>query len=334
MSIDLSTTYLGIPLRTPVVASPCPLTERVEILKRLEAAGGGAVVLPSLFQEQIEHDEMEMFRLSGFGSGNSAEALDYFPEVGQESPGSRDYLKRIEAARKSLTIPVIASLNGTSSSGWEQYARQIEEAGADALELNIYFISTDQNQSGESVEQQYVDLVSCVRSTVRIPLAVKIGPFFSSLPNFSQRLLGAGADGLVLFNRFLQPDIDLETLQVSPRLVLSQPDELRLPLRWTAILFGHVRGSLAVTSGVHTAADALKVFLAGGDVAMMASALLQRGPEYMRNVIHDIETWMGEHGYASVRQLKGSLSQINSPDPAAYERANYMETLRSYTSPW
>ncbi|MFO1019829.1 MAG: dihydroorotate dehydrogenase-like protein [Planctomycetales bacterium] len=334
MKVDLNTTYLGIPLKSPLVASPCPLTERVDILKRLADAGAGAVVLPSLFQEKIEHDEMEMMRMTGFGGESFAEATSFFPESGARQSGLEEYLKQIEAARQELSIPVIASLNGTSSSGWERYASQIEQAGASALELNIYFISADLEKTGEAVEQQYVDLVRCVRAAVQLPLAVKIGPFFSSLPNFAQRLLDAGADGLVLFNRFLQPDIDLETLQVTPRLVFSNPDELRLPLRWTAILHGRIRGSIAVTTGVHSAEDVIKVFLAGGDVAMMASVLLQRGPEHLRVIRKEIEDWLGDHGYNSLTELKGSLSQINCPNPSAFERANYMEALRSYSSPW
>ncbi len=331
MSIDLQTRYLGMDLANPLVVSACPLTEDLVMLQNLETAGAAAVVLPSLFQEQIEHDEQEVHAMQEFGAESFPEALDYFPELGDYNTGPKTYLELIEAAKKTVSIPVIASLNGTSKSGWEEYARLIEEAGADALELNIYVISTDPETTGGEIESRYVELVEAVRKSVSIPLAVKLGPFFSSLPNMARRMTEAGADGLVLFNRFLQPDIDIETLGINSMMELSTSRELRLPLRWVAILYGRVKASLAVTTGVHTATDVLKCLLAGADVAMTASALLKHGPEHLRTLLGEIRHWMQEHEYASLKQMQGSMSQQNCPDPAAFERSQYMKMLTSYS---
>lgn len=331
MRVDLHTRYLGFDLNNPLVVSACPLGERLDTLRRLAEAGAAAVVLPSLFEEQIEHEDLEVHWLREYGTESFAEALTYFPVLHDANADPDSYLLHIEQAKDALSIPVIASLNGTTKGGWVRYARRIEEAGADALELNIYFVATDPEVTGEQIESQYLDLVCSVRQAVKVPLAVKIGPYFSSMANMAKRLVQAGADGLVLFNRFLQPDIDMKTLQVTPHLVLSTSQELRLPLRWIAILRGRVRAYLAATSGVHTAEDVVKLLLAGADVTMTASALLEHGPEYLNTLLEGVRSWMEEYEYTSVQQMKGSLSQANCPDPAAFERCNYMKALASYT---
>ena len=333
MTCNLQTKYLGLSLANPLVVSACPLTDHVETVKRLVDAGAAAIVLPSLFQEQVEHGELELQNWQMYGSDSFPEALNYFPALDRYNNGGELYLQKIEDARHAVSVPVIASLNGVSKSGWERFATRMEQAGASALELNIYFVPTDPDATSDDVETRYIDLVAAVRNAVKIPLAVKIGPYFSSLPNMARRLVEAGADGLVLFNRFLQPDINLESLQVAPNLVLSTSDELRLPLRWTAILRGQTEASIAITSGVHTAFDVLKALLAGADVTMMASALLKHGPEHLRRVLSEVETWLIEHEYESVQQMQGSLSQRNCPNPDSFERANYMHTLVSYSTP-
>ena len=331
MNVDLTTRYLGLALTNPLVISACSLTGKLDTLRQLEDAGAAAAVMPSLFEEQIEHDEMATYRFYEHGAESFPEALSYFPELDNYNTGPAAYLHHIEEAKRSLSIPVIGSLNGATTGGWVRYGRLIQEAGADALELNIYDVVTDPFQTGNDVESRYVDLVEAVREVVTIPIAVKLGPFFSSLPNMTLRLTRAGANGLVLFNRFLQPDIDLETLRVAPNLVLSTSSELRLPLRWIAILRAHFDTSLAATTGVHTALDAIKLLLAGADVTMMASALYQHGPNHVRTLIDGIRAWMVEKEYASVAQMKGSLSAINAPDPGAFERANYIKTLVNFT---
>jgi dihydroorotate dehydrogenase (fumarate) len=311
------------------------MTGRLDTLRRLEDAGVAAAVLPSLFEEQIEHDEMAVHDVYESTSEAFPEALSFFPELDGYNTGPDSYLRLVEGAKKALAVPVIASLNGRSRGGWLRYARLIEEAGADALELNVYFVATDPDVPAEGVEARYMEIVEEVRRTVSLPLAVKVGPFFSSMPNMARKLVAAGADGLVLFNRFLQPDIDLETLRVAPHGVLSDSDELRLPLRWVAILRPWLRGSLAATTGVHTAEDVLKLLLAGADVTMTASALYKHGPDHVRTLLDGVSAWLDEKEYESVRQLKGSLSQANAPDPGAFERANYVKTLVrfSWTSP-
>ncbi|MGP0068234.1 MAG: dihydroorotate dehydrogenase-like protein [Isosphaeraceae bacterium] len=331
MNVDLTTRYLGLALANPLVISACSLTGNLDSLRRLEDAGAAAAVMPSLFEEQIEHDEMAIHRFYEHGAESFPEALSYFPELDNYNTGPDAYLRHIEEAKRSLSIPVIGSLNGTSTGGWVRYGRMIQEAGADALELNVYHVETDPFQTSNDVESRYVDLVEAVRKVVAIPLAVKLGPFFSSLPNIALRLTQAGANGLVLFNRFLQPDIDLETLRVAPNLVLSTSRELRLPLRWIAILRAHFHNSLAATTGVHTAEDAIKLLLAGADVTMIASALYQHGPNHFRTLLDGIHAWMVEKEYPSVSKMKGSLSLINAPDPAAFERANYIKTLVNFT---
>lgn len=333
MSVDLTTRYLGLTLNSPLVVSSCPLTDHLDALRRIEQAGAGAAVLPSLFEEQIAHDEAEVDRLHAYGAESFPEALNYFFDLDDYNTGPTSYLKKLEEAKRGVSIPLIGSLNGCSPGGWVKYARRMQDAGADALELNIYMMATDPLETSAVVEQRYADLLADVRAHVSVPLAVKIGPYFSSLPNFALRLVDAGASGLVLFNRFLHPDIDLETLQVVPRLELSTPYEVLLPLRWIAILRGHLDVSLAATSGVHSAEDALKLLLAGADVVMTASSLLRQGAEHLTTLREGIRQWMEEKEYASIRQMRGSMSQRNCPDPAAFERANYMKALISYSGP-
>lgn len=330
MTPDLTTTYLGLPLRSPVVASASPLTGKLDSLLELERQGVGAAVLPSLFEEQIEHEQVDVHELLEHATHSFGEALTWFPELEDYATGPDAYLEHLAAAKAALGIPVIASLNGVSGGGWLRYARLCEEAGADALELNVYAVETDSARPASEVEARTVALVREVRSAVSIPLAVKVGPFYTAFAHMATQLAAAGADGLVLFNRFLQPDIELETLQVSPKLVLSTAVELRLPLRWIAILRGRVDASLAGTSGVHDWQCALKLLLAGADVAMVASAALERGPGVVAEILEGIVAWMTEREYESVEQLKGSTSQAACPDPAAFERGNYMRALVTY----
>ncbi|MCA9266229.1 MAG: dihydroorotate dehydrogenase-like protein [Planctomycetales bacterium] len=332
MAIDLTTNYLGLCLRNPLVASASPLTGNVDTLRQLEDAGAAAAVLPSLFEEQIEHEEREIARLYEYQTESFAESLTHFPELENYNTGTGDYLRKVEVAKQSVSIPIIGSLNGSTEGGWMRYAKDIEQAGADALELNIYYVPTNPLLTSADVEQRYVDLVAAVRSSISIPLAVKIGPNFSSLPNFAQRLVEAGADGLVLFNRYLEADIDLETLQFKPDLVLSDRHEARVPIRWIAIIRDILpKTCIAATSGVHRMEGALKLLLAGANVTMMASALIKFGPQHLTQILERLEAWLVEHEYDSVTQLQGSMSHLNCPDPSALVRANYMRTLTSYT---
>jgi dihydroorotate dehydrogenase (fumarate) len=332
VTVDLGTRYLGLELANPVVPSASTLSSRIDTLKRLQDAGAAAVVFQSLFEEQIEHEQLEIHRVMEQGSESFAEALTYLPEMEEYNTGPDEYLRHLEASKRELQIPVIGSLNGSSRGGWLNYAKLIQDAGADALELNVYYIAADPDESGAEVEARYLELVSSVRGSVSIPVAVKIGPFFSSVSNMARRLVEAGADGLVLFNRFMQPDIDLETLAVDPTLHLSDPQEVLLPLRWIGILHGRVDASLAATTGVHRAEEAVKLILAGADVTMMASALFRRGPEHITTVIEGIRSWLEEHEYGSVEQAKGSVSQRNIADPASFARSNYMQMLVNFTS--
>jgi dihydroorotate dehydrogenase (fumarate) len=328
--VDLSTTYLGLKLKNPLVASPSPISEKVENVQRLEEAGIAAVVLYSLFEEQIIHESLELDYFLNQGTESFAEALTYLPDMGRYSIGPEAYLEHLGCVKKAVNIPVIGSLNGVSTGGWTKYAKGIEEAGADALELNLYYLATDPYLTSVELEDAYVTLVRDVRSQIRIPIAVKLSPFFSALPNLAHRLVEAGADGLVLFNRFYQPDFDLEALEVIPNLVLSNSDELRLPLRWIAILYGRTRADFALTSGVHTAQDVLKAVMAGASVAMTTSALLQKGIGTVGEILTDLQAWMEAHEYVSIAQMKGSMSQGAVAEPAAFERANYMKVLGSY----
>ena len=323
---DLRTRYLGLDLPSPLVASASPLTGTLDGLRRLEAAGAAAVVLPSLFEEQLtlEADQVRRLREAGADSLSTALALDDY------NAGPYGYLALVEQATATLQIPVIASLNGVTPGTWVKHASLLEEAGADALELNIYYVSSSPGVGGPEVERRYLELVRSVRQAIAIPLAVKLSPYFSSVANLTRQLVQAGADGLVLFNRFYQPDLDLETLEITPRLVLSSSEELRLPLRWIAILHKEVPASLAASTGVHTAADVVKVLLAGADVAMMTSALLRHGPEHLTAVETGLRDWLEEHGMQTVGHLRGLRSQRSIRDPAAWERANYITMLAGY----
>jgi len=331
MSVDLTTNYLGWKLPHPLVASAGPLTGTLDSLRQLADHGIAAVVLPSLFEEQLVYDELRYDRLFEFQVDSYAESLSYFPEVADMGKGSHQYCELLEDAKRALSVPVIASLNGQSKGGWTRYAKMLEDSGADAIELNIYFVPTDCGMDGAEVERRYVELVQEVRQSVEIPLAVKIGSQFSSIPNIAYQLVNAGADGLVLFNRFLEPEIDLETLRFTPDLVLSQRYEVRLPLRWTAILRDQLQCSLAATSGVHDMTNLVRVLLAGADVGMMTTGLLKRGPTVVTQIIDELVDWLTAHEYTSVQQMKGSMSRANCPNPSALERANYMKALATYT---
>jgi len=327
---DLTTDYLGFTLSSPLVASASPLCEDLDNLRRLEDAGAAAVVLHSLFEEQLARESEVLDRALSAGTDSHAEALSYFPDLASYNLGPEGYLEHVRKAKAALGIPVIASLNGVSSGGWVDYARKMEQAGADALELNVYFIPTDAHLTGAAVEQQYCDLVRDVRAAIRIPLAVKVGHQFTAFANMARRLEEAGAGALVLFNRFYQPDLDVENLEVVSALSLSQPYELLLRLHWVAVLYGRLQADLAVTGGVHAAGDVLKAMMAGANVAMMTSALLRRGIGHLTAVRQELAAWMNEHEYESVRQMRGSLSQRSTANPEAYERANYVKVLSSY----
>jgi dihydroorotate dehydrogenase (fumarate) len=327
---DLTTTYLGLTLKNPIVSSASPLSRDLDGIRRLEDAGAAAVVLPSLFEEQITQESRQLDHFLSYGTESFAEALSYFPEMESYNTGPEGYLELIQRAKESVNIPVIASLNGVSRGGWTHYARLMEEAGADALELNIYFIPTDPGMTGAVVEQMYLDVVRDVARHIHLQLAVKISPYFSSMANMASRFASAGADALVMFNRFYQPDLDLQNLEVVPHLVLSNSHELRLPLRWVAILFGCIPVDFAITSGVHTAEDVLKAMMAGGNVAMMASELLENGVGRIGAILDETVRWMEEYEYESVAQMRGSMSQRHVAEPAAFERANYMKALHSF----
>ena len=328
--MDLTTTYLGMKLRTPLVPSASPLSEEIDNIKRMEDSGASAVVLSSLFEEQLLLDRYELHHHLTHGAESFAEALTYIPEPDDIRLGAEDYLERIRKAKEAVSIPIIASLNGVSIGGWTDYASMIQGAGADALELNIYYIPTDPTLTGAEVEQTYLNILTMVKSLVTIPVAVKLSPFFSNLANMARRLDEAGADALVLFNRFYQPDIDLDNLVVRPNVILSTPQALRLPLRWIAILYGRVRADLAATSGIHTAQDVIKMLMAGANVAMLCSVLLRHGVNHIRLIEEGLRQWMEEREYESVVQMRGSMSQIHCANPGEFERAQYIRALHSF----
>ena len=329
--MDISTQYLGLKLRSPLVVSACPLSEEIDNIKRMEDAGAAAVVLYSLFEEQLKQDRLELNQRLEHGTESYAEALTYFPEPDEFNLGPEEYLKHIAAAKKATRIPIIASLNGSSAGGWTEYAKQIQKAGADALELNIYYIPANMDLPGAAVEKTYLDILRAVKSEVTIPVAVKLSPFFSNFANMAKQLDQAGANGLVLFNRFYQPDIELESLEIKPNILLSTPMAARVPLRWIALLHGRLNASLAATSGIHRASDVLKMLMAGADVTMLCSTLLRHGIPQIGMIERELISWLEEREYESVSQLKGSLSQKKCPEPAAFERAQYMKALTSYT---
>jgi dihydroorotate dehydrogenase (fumarate) len=334
MTVDLETTYLGMRLRNPLVVSASPLGRDVDRLLQFEQAGAAAVVLPSLFEEQIEEDSIRLHSALEYGAESFPEALSFLPELVDYNTGPERYMALLEDAVARLSIPVIPSLNGSSPGGWTRHAGALEESGASAIELNIYFVAADMSETSAQVEKRYLSIVEDVRRATALPIAVKVGPYFSAMANMARRLVDAGADGLVLFNRFYQPDIDLDELEVVPNLNLSSSVEMRLPLRWIAILHGRLgNASLAATTGVHDEFDAMKLLLAGADVTMMASALLRHGPDRVSSMVEGISRWMAEREYRSVDQLKGSMSWRGAPNPSALERSNYVEVLASYTVP-
>jgi dihydroorotate dehydrogenase (fumarate) len=327
---DLTTTYLGLQLKNPLVASASPLSKKVDNVRRIEDAGASALVMYSLFEEQITHDSYELDNYLERGSHSYAEAMSYFPDLDYHNLGTEPYLEHLHKIKQAVSIPIIGSLNGISSGGWVEYAHRIEQAGADALELNIYYLPTDPDLSGAELEEDFVQLVRDVRATVKLPIAVKLSPFFTALPNLAKRIVDAGANALVLFNRFYQPDFDLEELEVVPNLILSTSHELRLPLRWIAILYGRIQTDFALTTGVHSAQDVLKAMMAGANVAMMTSALLESGIGRIMHILTDLQEWMEEHEYESIEQMRGSMSQRSVAEPAAFERANYIKALNTF----
>lgn len=333
--MTLTTSYLGLTLRSPlVIGAAAPLSEDLDTLQRLEDAGAAAVVMHSVFEEQICQDRLELHHHLEYGTHSFAEALTYFPEPETFHVGAEHYLEHIQQAKAKLDIPIIGSLNGSSLGGWVDYAQNIQEAGADALELNIYWIPTDLDLSGAQVEAQYLEIVKQVKAQVTIPVSVKLSPFFSNTANMAKRLCEAGADGLVLFNRFYQPDIDIEALEVRPQLLLSTPQSLRLPMHWIGILYGRIPADLAATSGVHNAQDVVRLLMAGAAVTQIVAALLRHGVEHLRSIEQDLANWLTEHEYESVSQLRGTMSQQKCPDPSQFERVQYMKTLQTYHPHW
>ena len=325
---DLTTTYLGLKLRTPLVPSASPLSQDLDSIRRLEDSGASAVVLYSLFEEQLSMESMELDHRLSEHTESFAEAVTYLPEPSSFHRGPEGYLNHIRKAKQAVGIPVIASLNGRTAGGWTGYAKQIEQAGADAIECNIYAIPSDMNIPGAQVEQTYIDIVRAVKSAITIPVAVKLSPFFSNMANMARQLDLAGANALVLFNRFYQPDINLDELEIQPNVLLSTPQALRLPLTWIGILFGRIQANLAATSGVHGPEDVIKLLMVGADVTMMCSTLLRNGISHLRYIEEGLLDWMEQHEYESVQQMKGSMSQLRCPDPSAFERAQYMKAVK------
>jgi dihydroorotate dehydrogenase (fumarate) len=326
--IDLNTTYLGLKLKSPLVASASPLSRDVDGICRLEDAGASAVVLYSLFEEQLRLEEADLDYHLAAGTESFAESLTYFPQANEFHTGPEGYLNHIRKAKAASRIPIIASLNGSTMGGWTKFASEIEQSGADALECNVYYIPTDPNLTAADVEKTYLDILRAVKAAVKIPVAIKLSPFFSNMANMAHRLDEAGADALVMFNRFYQPDIDLEELEIRPNVLLSTPQALRLPLTWIGILFGRVKAGLAATGGVHSAEDVIKLLMVGANVTMMCSSLMRHGVNHVRHVERGLREWMEEHEYESVKQMQGSMSQIKCADPGAFERAQYMRAVK------
>ncbi len=327
--MDISTSYLGLELKSPLVPSASPLSQNLDNIRLMEDVGAGAVVMHSLFEEQINIASIEVDHYLSHGAESYGEALSYFPEMDSYEVGPETYLEHIAKAKSKVDMPVIASLNGISSGGWTKYAALMQQAGADAIELNMYYIPTDPDLSSAEVETMYLKTLRRVCEKVHIPVSVKLSPFFSSIPNIAKKMTGLGAKGLVMFNRFYQPDLDIELFEVTPNLTLSTSDELRLPLRWTAILYKRIQADIAITGGVHSATDVVKGLLAGANITMMAAELLKNGIHRIADIESDLRDWMEQNEYSSVSQMRGSMSQINTKEPAAFERANYMKVLRS-----
>lgn len=333
--MKLETTYMGLELKSPlVVGAAAPLTEDIDNIKRMEDTGAAGVVLHSFFEEQLQKERLELHHHLTHGTYSFAEALTYFPEPEVFHIGAEEYINHIRQAKEMVNIPIIASLNGYDLGGWVHYAKQIQQAGADALELNVYYVPTDMKMSGAEVEQNYIDILSAVRADITIPLAIKLSPFFSNMANMAKRFSDAGADGLVLFNRFYQPDIDLEELEVKPNVLLSTPQAARLPMRWIAILYGRIAADLAATSGIHNPKDVVKMLMAGAKVTMMVSVLLRHGIGHIAEIEKGLIHWMEENEYESVKQMQGSMSQIHCPDESAFERAQYMKAIQTYRPVW
>ena len=328
--MDLSTNYLGLNLKNPIVPSAGPLSTNIDNIKAMEDAGAGAVVLYSLFEEEIEHDALELNHYTMANTESFPEAQSFFPIPYDIKIGGEEYLNHVRKAKDSVNIPVIGSLNGKKLGGWVDYAKKIEQAGADALELNIYILSANHHKNSLTIENSYLEIVKSVIGNVNIPVSVKLHPFFTSVSELAAKLDQAGAKGLVLFNRFYQPDIDLDKLEVVPNVLLSTPMDLRLPLRWTAILYGQVKADLAATSGIYSAQDALKMIMAGSKITQVLSCLLKNGIPHIKEVLNEMTLWMEEHEYESLNSMRGSMSYMNIADPAQFERANYMKVLHSY----
>jgi dihydroorotate dehydrogenase (fumarate) len=328
--MDLTTRYLGLNLRTPLVPSASPLSDDLDNIKQLEDSGASAIVLHSIFEEQVRSEAEAVEHHMSFATDSLAEAVTFFPKPAEFMTGPEEYLGKIRKAKDAVRIPIIASLNGTAIGSWVDYATKIQQAGADALELNIYSIPTELDKTAIEVEQSYIEIVKAVKGVVQIPVAVKLSPFFSNMANFAKQLDQTGVNGLVLFNRFYQPDINLEEMEIQANLQLSSPNEMRLPLRWIAILYGRIKADMAATSGIHTAKDVIKMLMAGADVTMLCSVLFTKGLGVIREIETEMAEWLSEHDYQSVRQLQGSMSQKYCADPAAFERAQYMRTIMSY----
>ncbi len=336
--VDLSTKYLGLRLRSPLVVSASPLSRDIESVRQMEDAGAAAVVLYSLFEEQLRQEELDLDYHLAAGTESFAESLTYFPQPSEFHTGPGGYLDHIRKAKAATSIPIIASLNGSTLGGWTKFAGEIERAGADAIECNIYYVPTNEEKTAEEIESAYLEILRTLKSTVTVPVAVKLSPFFTNLAHMAHRLDSVGADGLVLFNRFYQPDIDLEALEIRPNVLLSTPQALRLPLTWIGILYGRVKAGLAATGGVHNAEDVIKLLMAGANVTMMCSALMRHGINHLRHVERELRDWLEAHEYESVSQMQGSLSQLKCPDPQAFERAQYMRAVKGmqhiYTAGW
>lgn len=329
--MDLTTTYLGLNLKSPlIVGSAAPLTEDIDNIKRMEDFGASAVVLHSLFEEQLREERLELYHHLEYGTQSFAEALTYFPEPEIFHVGSSEYLNHIRKAKEMVEIPIIASLNGTTLGGWTHHAKEIEEAGADALELNIYNIPTDINLSAEAIEEGYLDILRAIKSEVNIPVAVKLSPFFTNTANMAKKLVDNGANGLVMFNRFYQPDIDIEHLEVKTNVLLSTPQDLRLPMRWIAILYGRLPVDFSATSGISKGHDVIKMMMVGAKVTEIVAALLRHGIHYLADIEKEIIQWMSENEYHSIKQMQGSMSQLNCPDESAFERTQYLRSIQSY----